>query len=1468
MFFEAIRQKQLRNKISEWCLLAGGAVVVALFLWLLYINEVRRVEAAERERLQTLTNVIATDISVNLIATDNALNGVIKDYFSGPQKASKADVSRRLRTLEAAMPGVRAFAVLDDTGIATAASRPELVGQSFSLRHYFTASKEQSDPSLLRISAPFTSIQNDAVITVSKVIPGPDKGFDGLVVATLDPEYFTTMFKSVIYAPDVWGQVIHSGGKQLLNYPLKSKLDDPDRVIAQTIFERHLASEQHNSIMKSDAAMASSQRLFAMTTIEPVMLKMDKAIIVGLSRNVPAIIAGIRQQLVNYGFIYVLLLLICCAWLYRTQQKREHIERLSRSLEQQRRDHDERLKTALRGASLGLWQYDVAAGKYWLDDNASTLLELEGDNTESKMENLRQRMHPDDADVHDGALAACANGSKAVYDVTFRIRNTRGEWQWIMERGQAMRVDDRGVPHIVMGTYLDISAEKITEQDLVRGRNELQAVFDNMTDAVFVFDRSFNIVSANNAGKMHHIFAPGPDAGDWKEQAEAFFPDGSPLAVSQWPLYRGFRGEYVRDLELEVLRRDLNAVFYLECSTAPIHDAAGNVHLLVMTLRDMTERRVSLALKESEARFRTLIEDAPLAIAILRNGHFIYTNPRYRILHGYTPADDINGKPWRTMIAPESISGLTDIEEQIERDSATEQTFEAGGLGKDGAVIPVYKTTSRVVLADGAATLIFAQDISAQKHAEQEMLQARDLAEAASRSKAEFLANMSHEIRSPLNAILGLAYILEQSRLDLDAYEMVLKIRSSGRTLLGIINDILDVSKIEAGQMAIEQAPFRLSDLIDRLAGAMGIAAADKNIELVIQSLPAGINYLQGDALRLEQVLTNLTSNAIKFTQVGQVELRVDLLSRSATDVTLRFAVHDSGIGIAADMQAAMFSPFTQADSSTTRRFGGTGLGLAICKQLVTLMGGQIGVISELDAGSEFYFTLTFATISDTEYSSPDMTKIEALIADDSEIALAAMSSIARGLGWAVCTADSGETLLSDLMSRSASGLPDVVLLDWKMPGIDGLETARLIRQNMHAGTCPIVIMATAFSMSNLHNQAGAELIDAFLSKPVTASNLYNAVMQAQAHRNDTRGVVKNMRTAAGHVLEGVRVLIVDDSEINRAVAKRILEDQSAVVQMATNGKEAIEWLQAYPDDVDLVLMDVQMPVMDGIEATRVLRKNPRFDDLPIVALTAGAFKSQQDAAHAAGMNHFISKPFDIPSTVALIQRVRRPSRTISPPSSLPVAVLGNLDASTARATSAPVLDIAKGLQLWSDIQPYRQFLRQFVDDFSDTVTQVNVCLKAHDTATAAALVHKLTGVAGNLALIGTHWQAAEAERLLALGRDPDMALARLQNELSQAVIAINRFAPVATSAQAQQVISLSASSKHELKLSLQRLLHALDGDSPGPAELILHTLRMQLPTASLSAIETCLRNFDFRSAEIETFNLALEYDLELSEVC
>ncbi|MGA7951084.1 MAG: response regulator, partial [Thiobacillaceae bacterium] len=627
---------------------------------------------------------------------------------------------------------------------------------------------------------------------------------------------------------------------------------------------------------------------------------------------------------------------------------------------------------------------------------------------------------------------------------------------------------------------------------------------------------------------------------------------------------------------------------------------------------------------------------------------------------------------------------------------------------------------------------------------------------------------------------------------------------------------------------------------------------ADRDIDLIISPPAPGANLLQGDALRLEQILINLTGNAIKFTERGHVDVNISTLAEEEGQIALRFSVRDTGIGISEDAQAQIFAPFSQADASTTRRFGGTGLGLTICRRLVALMGGEMGIISAPGEGSEFWFTLTFERTKEIRHSDPAMAHVGVLIADDNPIAREALRMTASSLGWQATAVGSGEAAVQRVLSRQENQGPgEVVVLDWKMPGMDGLAAARAIHEALKDKHEPIIIMVTAHSRDALLASPDSQLVDAVLTMPVTASTLYDAVARAYRKRHGEAEPEHRPQTHWQRLAD-LRMLVVDDSDINRDLAYHIFTAEGASVTLANDGRQAVDLLRAHPGAFDIVLMDVHMPVMDGYEATRVIHGTPGLTELPVVALTAGAFKDDREAAIAAGMTEFITKPFDVDAAIALIRKLT--GWEDRPAASKPLPGTQGFPDGVA---SFRGLDVERGLTIWKDPILYRQYLRSFADNHVDSVRE----MARLDHTAAAALAHKLKGTAGNLALVGVAESAGEVERKLREGHSDADAFAKLEAAVDAALESIARYAPVGDPANA--VLS-NAMTPGQVASLLARALDAFDTDSPDAVEPILSELETRFPPARVDPLRVAAGNFDFCGGKVATRALAEELGISL----
>ncbi len=509
------------------------------------------------------------------------------------------------------------------------------------------------------------------------------------------------------------------------------------------------------------------------------------------------------------------------------------------------------------------------------------------------------------------------------------------------------------------------------------------------------------------------------------------------------------------------------------------------------------------------------------------------------------------------------------------------------------------------------------------------LMRSEELAREASDAKSAFLANMSHEIRTPMNAVIGLTYLLDQTELNDEQASYLGKIKVASKSLMAIINDVLDLSKIEAGQMTLETVAFDLPQLLDDVFSLVALNAGHKKLSMNMDKDERVPSFVTGDPTRLRQILINLLNNAVKFTEEGFVTLKVRSELSDTGVANIRFTVIDSGLGIARDIQDKLFTPFTQADSSTTRRFGGTGLGLSIVRQLAHLMGGSVGLNSEPGKGSEFWVELPFeAALAEVPQSLTGQL-LEVMIVDDHPDDLEQLSKSARVLGWRMEAVPSGEMALARIRERLRQGLaPDVVVLDWKMPVVDGVRIVSDLHNTLPIEQLPALVMVTAYSRDSVlkafKDQPPADVI---VEKPVSTKDLFDAVNQAIGLRSEQKNTINSPadrlalapRSSNGRLLAGLQVLVVDDMRINLEILQRILEREGAVVATASNGQQALDLLRESPGQWQVVLMDAQMPVMDGLEATRHIRHELGLTHLPVIAVSAGVTSTEREQAKAAG---------------------------------------------------------------------------------------------------------------------------------------------------------------------------------------------------------------------------------------------------------
>jgi PAS domain S-box-containing protein len=775
--------------------------------------------------------------------------------------------------------------------------------------------------------------------------------------------------------------------------------------------------------------------------------------------------------------------------------------------------------------------------------------------------------------------------------------------------------------------------------------------------------------------------------------------------------------------------------------------------------------------RASEAKLRTLfsaIDQSPASVVITDLDACIqYVNPMFTDVTGYTAAEAIGQNP-RILKSGQTAQ---DVYLQLWNKMRNGQPWHGELINKrkngevyweDVHIAPVKSLAGAVshyvaVKTDITERMQAALELERHRnHLEElvftrtaELAQAKDAADAANRAKSDFLANMSHEIRTPMNAIIGMSYLVLKTELTTRQRDYIRKVQGSSRHLLGIIDDILDFSKIEAGKLTIENADFELEKVLDNVADLIGDKSSAKGLELVFDIAQDVPSHLRGDSLRLGQILINYSNNAVKFTEHGEIKIAIRLKEQSEHEVLLHCAVRDTGIGLTPEQMGRLFQSFSQADTSTTRKFGGTGLGLVIAKKLAELMGGEVGVDSEVGKGSTFWFTARLGR-SDGQRQpralAADLQGKRVLVVDDSANARQVLSDMLSNMSLKVDLAESGEAAIIAVERAEAQGIPyDIIFLDWQMPGMNGVETAKLLRQRQTAHI-PFMIMVTAYGREDVIKSAEEVGIDEVLIKPVSASMLFEGVVRLLG------GVPEGPRSIGDEpsgsfaqlaTIRGARVLLVEDNDLNQEVALELLHDAGFVVDLAEDGQIALDKLAA--DDYDIVLMDMLMPVMDGVTATRTLRLDPRWQGLPVVAMTANAMQADRERCLVAGMNDHIAKPIEPEDLWKTLLKWVKPRHAPSIPES------GN-----RTVDDLSFLPGIEGLDSFNGLRRvlgkkglYGSMLRKFITGQKSAVAEISGALQENSWESAERLAHSLKGVAASIGATAVTSLATQLESAL-----------------------------------------------------------------------------------------------------------------------
>lgn len=876
-------------------------------------------------------------------------------------------------------------------------------------------------------------------------------------------------------------------------------------------------------------------------------------------------------------------------------------------------------------------------------------------------------------------------------------------------------------------------------------------------------------------------------------------------------------------------------------------------------------------LMQTEAWFRGIVETAPDGMLVVDNrGIIILCNPKVEELFGYASGEMLGQSV--DQLVPDVVRAGHAQQRAGFMVAGGSRAMGAGqelkGVRKNGSEFPIEIGLS--LLPDlggrGPCACASVRDISDRRFAEQKLQHAKELAEDATRMKSDFLANMSHEIRTPMNAIIGMSHLVLKTDLNLRQRDYIKKIQGSGQHLLGIINDILDFSKIEAGKLSIESNNFELDKVLENVASLLSDKTSAKGLELVFNIDPEVPRNLTGDSLRIGQILINYANNAVKFTEQGEIVISVKAHEQDDQEALLYFAVSDTGIGLTEEQQARLFQSFQQADTSTSRKYGGTGLGLAISKQLAELMGGEVGVESVYGQGSVFWFTVRVKKHNiplQQILLEPALRDKRVLVVDDHDMARSVLNVLLSRMSLQVDEAGSGaEAIAAIQRAAQEDNAYEIVFLDWRMPEMDGIETAHAINA-LKLPSSPHLIMVTAYGREDVLQAAESAGLDDVIIKPVNPSVLFDSIVRILGGHFVAEPEENASNNEDLSAIRGASILVAEDNELNQEVARGLLEDAGFVVTIANNGEEALTLLQntlspktsAQKNNYDLILMDMQMPVMDGVSATEEIRKNTVWKDLPIVAMTANAMLQDKARCIAAGMNDHVAKPIDPDELFRTLLKWIKPlvGITAAPPHQpiktkpLAQAVSG---AHAIQLSAIEGVDIQLGLKrVLGKVPAYISMLRKYLESQSTLPTELRQAIAKKDRATAERLAHTAKAVNGNIGASDLQVQAEELEQLCHSGAEDELLLSRLNDYEKVLALVVNNITAALPAVEEEKTIAADEKVAKPVAQKLVQLLAADDSEASDFFSDNAALIRSLFEPSVFAQIGKAIGDFDFEKA-------------------